>query len=392
MQKHIHLGLFGFGCVGQGLYRVLERTPGVKADIKKICIKHHDKPRPLDQTLFTTNKNEILNDPDIDVVVELIDDAEAALEIVSEAMANGKAVVTANKKMIAENLHHLYKLQQKYKVPLLYEASCCASIPIIRNLEEYYDNDLVNSVEGIFNGSTNYILTSLFNNGHDFESALSEAQLKGFAETDPTLDIEGFDPKFKLCIILLHAFGLFVEPENIFNYGISNINAFDITYARQRGSRIKLIARCFKTNDNDVVAYCMPEFVNGDSRFTSIDNEFNAVDVETVFSQSQLFVGKGAGDEPTGSAVLSDISALTYHYKYEYKKLIQQQKALLSSDYDLEVYFRYKNGTKVNLNEFSSLKEKYEASDQSYVIGTINLSRLQKADWIRDNNVNVILV
>ncbi|MBC8046514.1 MAG: homoserine dehydrogenase, partial [Fimbriimonadaceae bacterium] len=292
--KKLILGLFGFGCVGQGLHTVLNQTHGIKAGIKKICIKHADKKRSVDPCYFTTDKNEILFDDEINVIVELIDDADAAFEIVKTAMQNGKAVVSANKKMIAEHLYELYELQQKYNVPFLYEGAVCASIPIIRNLEEYYDNDLLNSLEGIVNGSTNYILTKIFDENKSFELALSEAQELGFAETDPTLDIEGFDPKYKLCILLLHAFGIFVKPENIFNFGIQRLNDFDINYARQKNAKIKLIAKCRKIN-NEVYAYVFPHFVNGNSQLTNIQNEYNGVLLESAFSDKQFFTGKGAG-------------------------------------------------------------------------------------------------
>lgn len=139
------------------------------------------------------------------MVVELIDDADAAFEIVSSALRKGKAVVSANKKMIAEHFTELLSLQEEYKVPLLYEAACCASIPIIRNLEEYYDNDLLESIEGIVNGSTNYILTKTSEEKLSFSEALKMAQLKGYAESDPTLDVGGFDAKYKLLILMAHA-------------------------------------------------------------------------------------------------------------------------------------------------------------------------------------------
>jgi homoserine dehydrogenase len=194
MKKNIKLGLFGFGCVGQGLYSVLHQTRGINAEIKKIVIKHPEKKRPIDASFFTTDRDEILNDPEIDVVVELIDEVDAAFEIVSSALKKRKAVVSANKKMIAENFPALLKLQQEYETPFLYEASCCASIPVIRNLEEYYDNDLLTSVEGILNGSTNYILTHIFENNKAFDEALKDAQQLGYAESDPSLDIRALDP------------------------------------------------------------------------------------------------------------------------------------------------------------------------------------------------------
>src|SRR5690242_9394031 len=183
IHKHLKLGLFGFGCVGQGLYHVLEETPGIKAEIKRICVKHRGKARPLAEDLFTFEANDILLDPDIDVVVELIDDADAAFHIVKTALENGKAVVTANKKMLAEHLEEIYDLQKKHNQPVLYEGAVCGSIPIIRNLEEYYDNDLIKSIEGIFNGSTNFILTKVFEEKKSYIDALKTAQELGFAES-----------------------------------------------------------------------------------------------------------------------------------------------------------------------------------------------------------------
>src|SRR6185436_12888213 len=166
-------------------------------------------------SFFTTSKDEILSDPEIDVVVELIDDSKAAFDIVKEALSKGKAVVTANKKMIAENFQELYELQIKHDRPVLYEGSVCGSIPIIRNLEEYYDNDLISSIEGIFNGSTNFILTEIFDGRKSYSDALKKAQELGFAESNPDLDVKAFDPKFKLTIAIAHTFGVFVRPENI---------------------------------------------------------------------------------------------------------------------------------------------------------------------------------
>ena len=154
----LNIGLFGFGVVGKGLYDVLHSTPTLQSSIKKICIKNTDKKRSIAAENFTTDASVILNDTGINVIVEVIDDADAAFEIVKTAIQNGKAVVSANKKMIAEHFEELLQLQEKYQTPFLYEASCCASMPIIRNLEEYYDNDLLQSIRGIINGSTNFIL------------------------------------------------------------------------------------------------------------------------------------------------------------------------------------------------------------------------------------------
>lgn len=243
----LNIGLFGFGCVGFGLYEVLQKSPGFQANIKHICVKNKDKKRQIDAHHFTFDKNDILNDPEVNTVVELIDDADKAFDIVKAALQSGKAVVTANKKMIAEHLSELLLLQKKHKVPLLYEAACCASIPIIRNLEEYYDNDLLESIEGIVNGSTNYILSKTANEKISYEEALIDAQQKGFAESDPILDTGGFDAKYKLLLLIAHAFGLVLNPDDIFNIGIDQLGELELNYAREKGLKIKLVAHAEKT-------------------------------------------------------------------------------------------------------------------------------------------------
>ena len=211
--KVLQIGLFGFGVVGEGIYKVLLQTPSLSAAIKKVCIKHADKKRDADASLFTTRYEEILNDPEIDLVVELIDDAKEAYKIVSTALKNKKSVVSANKKMIAEHLPELISLQNENGVSFLYEAAVCGSIPIIRNLEEYYDNDLLQSICGIVNGSTNYILTKIIEEGLSYQEALQKAQQLGFAESDPSLDVEGLDATNKLTILLAHDYGIITRPE-----------------------------------------------------------------------------------------------------------------------------------------------------------------------------------
>ncbi|MFY0654091.1 MAG: homoserine dehydrogenase [Cyclobacteriaceae bacterium] len=390
MMKKINLGVFGFGCVGTGLWYVLEQTNNEHTDIKKICIKNPDKDRSIDSSYFTTDKHELLDDSEIDVIVELIDDADAAFDIVKEAMEKGKGVISANKKMIAENLQTLMDLQQKHNVPFLYEGSSCASIPIIRNLEEYYDNDMLSSVSGIFNGSTNFILTKMIDEGSDYNEVLKIAQQVGFAETDPSLDVEGIDAKYKLVIIIFHAFGLISRPEEVFSYGITRINPFDIKFAKNHGFNIKLIAKCQKIGDH-IDAYVIPSFVDESSTLSFTKNEYNAVILESAFSENQLLYGKGAGDKPTGSAVLSDISALNYDYKYEYKKYVRfHEKLELTKELELKVYVRYSNGTTPNFDDFEHISEKYYGENDNYITGTIKLSSLENASWKDEKDISVI--
>ena len=250
--KQLNIGLFGFGVVGRGLYEVLQSTPTLQATIKKIVIKNADKKRSIAAENFSTDANVILNDKNINVVVELIDDADAAFEIVKSALQNGKAVVSANKKMIAEHFEELLKLQQENNTALLYEAACCASMPIVRNLEEYYDNDLLKSIRGIINGSTNFILTKILEEHLEFKAALTMAQQLGFAESDPKLDIGGFDAANKLSILLAHSFGVITKPTGFIFNGIENISLPDATVAKEKKYSIKLVATAKKLENGKI--------------------------------------------------------------------------------------------------------------------------------------------
>ena len=392
MAKELKLGLFGFGCVGQGLYDVFSGTNGFTAEIVKIVVKNRDKKRSLPAHHFSFDKNDILQDPNINVVVEMIDNAEDAYDIVTTALKNGKHVVTANKKLVAQHHRELVDLQRKHGVSLLYEASSCGSIPIIRNLEEYYDNDLLSSVSGIFNGSSNYVLSKVFGEGKSYEAAFKEAQDLGFLETDPTLDINGFDPKFKLCIITLHAYGLFVHPDEVFNLGIQNLSAEDIRYAREKGYKIKLVPTVKKLSDGQITLFVLPQFIGKDHKLYNVENEFNAVVVEAAFAEQQLFYGKGAGGHPTGSAVLSDISALRYGYSYEYKKVLQNEHKLkYTANVDLNVYLRYKDAALPAQLGFTEISEQFTGKDFKYITGTINLQNLIKHKTLIDRpDVSVI--
>ena len=374
MENQIKIGLFGFGCVGQGLFSVLSQSKGFKSEIKKIIVKNKDKKRSLPDHYFSYDKEEILNDPEINLVVELIDNADDAFEIVSRALSTGKNVVTANKKMIAEHFEELFNLQQKFGTSLLYEASSCGSIPIIRNLEEYYDNDLLKAVHGIFNGSSNYILTKIQDEGVSYAAALKEAQDLGFAESNPKLDVEGYDAKYKLIIVTGHTHGVFCKPDDVLNLGIQNLSLKDVDYAKAQGKKIRLVATTFKVDDKNISLFVTPRLIDQDDPLYNVNREYNAVILEGAFSDKQLIIGKGAGAYPTGSAVLSDISANAHHYRYEYKKVNQVDRFNYQTDLILEIYLRFNDASIIQQLNFVEIDEK--GSD--FVIGKINLESLIK--------------
>lgn len=393
MSKKLKIGLFGFGCVGQGLYYVLNNSTGFKADIVKIAVKNKFKERSISTDLITYDKWDILNNQEIDVIVELIDNAEDAYLIVKEALKRGKHVVTANKKLLALHLQELHSLAQENNVSLLYEAAACGSIPIIRTLEEYFDNEELEKVTGIFNGTSNYILSKTINENLSYDEALKQAQDKGFAETDPTNDVEGFDPKFKAIILALHAFGVIIKPEEVLNLGIATLHENDIRYASEKGYKIKLTPLIQRLKNSKLSVLVAPRFIKDHSHLYNVENEFNGVIVEGKFSGEQFLQGKGAGSLPTGAAVLSDISALSYGYKYGFKKYVQEHKPQFTNNVLLDVYFRYNSVLDLEKIEFKEITEKYTGSDYNYVVGKVSLQNLIKErGYILSNGLFISLI
>jgi len=375
MSKKLNIGLFGFGVVGQGLYDII-KTKNLNLEIVKIAIKDEFKQRSLPTELFTTDRDELLNNPEINTIVELINDTEAAFEIVSRALSLGKNVVSSSKKMVALHLEELIALQHKHGTSLLYEGAVCGSIPIIRNLEEYYDNELLHSISGIFNGSSNYILSKGYLEGLDYDTALKQAQDLGFAETDPTMDVGGFDAKFKLIIAAAHAYGVVVNPDEVLNVGIQNLSANDLQYAREKNMKIKLVPVAKELDNGHVTLFVLPKLVNNKEFLYNVEYEYNGVIVQAAFADQQFFFGKGAGGHPTGSAVLSDIAALRYDYQYEYKKAKGNKGLSFTNDVELKVYLRYDDDDLVKALNFKHIHESYHSDDYKFVIGCINLQNI----------------
>lgn len=376
--SNIKIGLFGFGVVGQGVYEVIRKSKNAHAEIVKICVHDLKKPRgvEVDPALLTDKAEDILNNPEINLIVEVINNAEDAFTIVKTALTKGVPVVSGSKAMLAKHLPELIELQKKHNVALLYDASSCGSIPVIRNLEEYYDNDLLLEVKGILNGSSNYILSRVFDHKEPYESALRKAQELGFAETDPSFDIEGYDSLFKLVIITVHALGTYVAPEEIFTYGISTIHDSDIQYAREKGVKIKLVAQVVKVSDEHFTMFVMPEFVSPNKYIYSVDDEYNGVVIRGECYDRQFMFGKGAGSLPTASSILSDVMARLHDYRYEYKKQNYLQKPDYTTDITLKIYVRYSQTNILHVLNFDAIHEQYISSESNYVIGDIKLSEL----------------
>jgi len=390
MSKKLTIGLVGFGCVGSGLYEVLNKSKLIDAEIKRIVVKDPTKERSIPSEIFSFDVDEIISDSEINVVIELINDSDVAYEIVKRSLESGKDVVTANKKLLAEHLDELIGLADRNNVSLLYEGAVAGSIPVIRNLEEYYNNDSLNSIEGIVNGTTNYILTKS-NDGIDYKTALKDAQDLGFAELNPTLDVDGFDSKYKLVLLIKHAFGISTSPEDIFNVGIRNVTPHEVNYALEKGYRTKLISRAEKVGD-EVVGFVAPHFIKKEHFAYTVDNEFNAVIVEALFSDKQLFIGKGAGSYPTASAVLSDVSALKFDYKYEYRKTDSDKNLKFTSDFFLKVYLGSQFIEAINEIPFYKIDEIFQSEDYSYQTGWVRFSELSTFDFNGRKELSLIVL
>ncbi|HEY4064745.1 MAG TPA: homoserine dehydrogenase [Puia sp.] len=393
MDKHkqLTIGLFGFGVVGEGLYKVLQQTPSLKASIKKVCIKNPGKKREAPADLFTTDREVILQDPSINVIVEVINESGPAFEIVRTALKSGKSVVSASKKMIAEHLPELLRLQKETGSSFLYEAAACASIPVIRNLEEYYDNDLLHSIKAIVNGSTNFILTKMFEEKLGFQEALLLAQQLGFAESDPSLDVDGFDAANKWAFLLTHAYGIVEETGKLVFNGIRHVQAGDAVVAREKHFDIKLVAQAKKLETGKVAAFVLPQFIRQDDHLAFVKNEYNGVVIESGFADKQFFYGKGAGSFPTASAVLSDLSALRYGYKYEYKKLYHHTPHQLTDDFYLRIYVSFDDWKYIPRERFEWIEEWHAETDRKYLIGVIHFREIRNNSWWKENNTSLVL-
>ena len=313
--KTIGVGILGCGVVGSGTIRTLqenaagiERQIGATLEIKKVCVKNLDKPRPVDvpRSLFTSDPSEVLDDPEIQIVAELIGGLEPAGDYILRALRNGKHVVSANKELIAKGGHQLLVEAAERKLDFFFEGAVAGGIPIIRAMKVSLAANRVEEVMGIVNGTTNYILTQMAQNGLDFKVALAEAQEKGYAEADPTDDVDGFDAAYKLSILASIAFQSRVPLEQVYHEGIRGITDRDIAYAKQLGYVIKLVA-VGKESPEGLELRVHPAMLPHSHPLASVNDVFNAVFVRGNAVGEVMFFGRGAGSLPTGSSVAADI-------------------------------------------------------------------------------------
>lgn len=371
--KTLRIGLFGFGHVGRGFFEITQKLGKGRFSIEKICVKTPGKNRSLPPHYFTYEPDDILQNPEIDIVVEAIGGSEEAYPIAQKALANRKPLITANKKMVAENLPDLIEWQDIYHTPLRYEAAVCGAIPAIHTVDSYLRSQDIQSIRGIFNGSSNYILTQVFDNGRSYAEALEEAQELGFAEVDPRLDVGGFDALSKLVILLHQAYGLPVAPAEVPRFGIAQLAESDMAFAKANRLKIKPLAHLHKSA-RSIQGWVMPAFIAVDSPLYNIDQELNAVEIEATYSGKLLFAGKGAGSHPTGSAVYADLLNISQ----EIERSIQAHPApSLRFDAQAEavVYVRGEN-----LDQLADLPiQTVLQTGSNYVVGKALLKPLQEA-------------
>ena len=315
MQELVRVGLLGCGNVGAALVRlvhdhadVVEARAGVPIEIARVAVRDLSKDRalPLPAGRFTDDAAAVVGDPDVDVVVEVIGGVEPARSLIVEALMAGKPVVTANKELLAVHGRALFETAEGAGVDLLFEASVGGGIPLMRPLRESLAGDRIRRVMGIVNGTTNYILTRMTDGGETFADALADAQLLGFAEPDPTADVEGYDAAAKAAIIASIAFGARVVADDVYREGITAITADDIAAARDLGYVVKLLAIAEEV-DGEVAVRVHPTMVPERHPLASVRDSFNAVFIEADAVGELMFYGRGAGGAPTASAVLGDL-------------------------------------------------------------------------------------
>lgn len=302
----ITVGILGLGTVGTGVVKLLSRDPRFR--IKWVSVRDKTKPRDVDLSsiVVTQDPNEVVNDPEVEIVVEVAGGIEHIFDSIKRAIQNGKHIVTANKEMIARHGSEIFQLAHTNNVTVLFEAAVGGGIPLISTIQRGLQANEISSVAGILNGTTNYILTAMEQRGQSFDEALAGAQELGFAEADPTNDVEGFDVAYKITILASLAFGRFVDASLVHRQGISRISDLDISMAREFGYRIKMIGLARRGNNClDVRAH--PMLVPLHHLLASVEGASNAIFISGSAVGEVMLVGPGAGQMPTASAVVGDL-------------------------------------------------------------------------------------
>ena len=321
--KTISIGMLGCGVVGSQVARLLQsdeqelsERSGALLVLKKIGVRSNAAREGINPSMITTDLNSIVSDPEINIVIEVMGSIEPARTLILEAIKNKKSVITANKALLATHGHELFNAADAAKVDLYYEAAVAGAIPIIRSMRESLAGDQITRVMGIVNGTTNYILTKMHEEGRAFNDVLKEAQSLGYAEADPTADIEGHDAAAKAALLASLAFHSTVTIDEVYCEGITGISIDDVNAAKAMGSVIKLLAIAELTVKDEISVRVHPVMLPSSHPLASVRNAFNAVYVESEAAGQLMFYGRGAGGAPTASAILGDLVAVTRHRAY----------------------------------------------------------------------------
>jgi len=321
--KTISIGMLGAGVVGSQVARLLQsdeqelsERSGALLVLKKVGVRSSTPREGIDASMITTDLHSIVSDPEINIVIEVMGGIEPARTLILEAIKNKKSVITANKALLATHGHELFNAADAAKVDLYYEAAVAGAIPIIRSMRESLAGDQITRVLGIVNGTTNYILTKMHEEGRDFAEVLKEAQALGFAEADPTADIEGHDAAAKAALLASLAFHSTVTIDEVYCEGITGISIDDVNAAKAMDCVIKLLAIAELTLKDEISVRVHPVILPNSHPLASVRNAFNAVYVESESAGQLMFYGRGAGGAPTASAILGDLVAVTRHRAY----------------------------------------------------------------------------
>jgi homoserine dehydrogenase len=315
--KQIGIGLAGLGTVGAGVYRHLKQNRvliverlGLELDIRRIAVRNPAILRSVHPPakLVTSRWEEVIDDPNVDIVVELMGGIDIPYQFVTRALDAGKVVVTGNKALLARHGVEIFERSAKKEIPIFFEAAVAGGIPIIKSIREGFIGNHIQAIHAILNGTSNYILTRMTEEGIDFPDALKEAQQQGYAEADPTLDVNGWDAAHKAIILASVAYGFLVNTEQVYVEGIQKVTASDIRFADGLGYRIKLVATIRATKDSLVEVHVHPTLVARHHVLASVNGVFNALMVRGDIVGDTLFYGRGAGQDPTASSVISDLA------------------------------------------------------------------------------------
>ena len=328
--KKVGVALLGLGVVGGGVYRILtekseyfKKTQGLEVSVESVLVRSPEKAikKGVPEGKIVSTIEDVISNPAVDVVVEVMGGTEPAKAYVLKSLMSGKTVVTANKELVAKHWRELEEMAKKMNAGLFFEASCVGGVPIIRTLQDGMQANEIKSIKGIINGTTNYILTKMSCEGYSYEQALKEAQRLGYAEANPTADVEGFDATYKLSILASIAFNARVSVENVKREGIFFLDKADIVYGQTMGYTLKLLG-IGKNEAGGIDVRVHPTFIRKDDPLASVNDSYNAVLITGDSVGEIMLYGKGAGALPTGSAVVSDIIFAAKHEDFYYAPFI----------------------------------------------------------------------